>query len=74
MDKRQEKLSELMRSKRKELDLTQDEAAEKLSVTSKWYQRVESGKSKPGFDLLCNLANFFDIDFSKFPDQEEKTS
>lgn len=74
MDERQKLLSEIMRSKRKELDLTQEEAAEKLSVTPKWYQRVESGKSKPGFDLLCDLANYFDIDFAQFPDQEEKTS
>lgn len=74
MDERQKKLSEIMRRKRHELDLTQDEAAEKLSVSSKWYQRVESGNAKPGFDLLCDLANYFDIDFSQFPEQEEKTS
>lgn len=74
MNPRQKMLTEIMRSKRRELDLTQDEAAEKLLVTSKWYQKVESGKSKPGFDLLCNLADYFDIDFSQFPEQEEKSS
>lgn len=74
MDERQKKLSEIMRSKRIELDLTQEEAAEVLNVTPRWYQKVESGKSKPGFDLLCDLANYFDIDFAQFPDKEEKTS
>ena len=73
MDERQKLLSEIMRSKRNELALTQDQAAERLKVSAKWYQKVESGKSKPGFDLLCDLANYFDIDFSQFPDKEEKT-
>ena len=74
MDERQKKLSEIMRGKRKERELTQEEAAERLAVSAKWYQRVESGKAKPGFDLLCDLASYFDIDFSQFPDREEKTS
>lgn len=74
MDERQKLLSEIMRSKRSELNLTQEEAAEKLKVSAKWFQRVESGKSKPGFDMLCDLADYFEIDFSRFPDKEEKSS
>ena len=74
MDERQKKLSEIMRGKRAELNITQEEAAEVMKVTPRWYQKVESGKGKPGFDLLCDLANYFDIDFSQFPDKEEKSS
>ena len=74
MNERQKLLSELMRKKRNELNLTQEQAAEKLKVSAKWFQRVESGKSKPGFDLLCDLSNYFEIDFSQFPDKDEKSS
>lgn len=73
MDEKQKKLSEVLRSKRKENRLTQEQAAELLDVSEKWYQRVESGRSKPGFDLICDLAAEFGIDFAQFSDKE-KTS
>ena len=74
MDERQKKLSKLMRQKRKERNLTQEQAAELLKISAKWYQRVESGQSKPGFDMICEMAKEFEISFAQFPDQEEKTS
>jgi len=74
MDERQKNLSKLMRSKRRELDITQEQAAELLKISAKWYQRVESGQAKPGFDMICELAKEFEISFAQFPDQEEKTS
>ncbi len=74
MNSRQKKLSELMRNKRRELDITQEQAAELLKISAKWYQRVESGQSKPGFDMICELSKEFGISFSQFPEQEEKTS
>ena len=73
MDERQKKLSEIMRTKRKSLDLTQEGAAELLKISAKWYQRVECGQSKPGFSLICELAKEFDINFAQFSEQE-KTS
>ena len=72
MDERQKKLSEIMRAKRKSLGLTQEDAAEHLKISSKWYQRVESGQSKPGFDLICELAKEFDINFADFTEDDKK--
>lgn len=74
MNNKQKKLSELMRSKRFELDITQEQAAELLEISARWYQKVESGKAKPGFDLICSLAEEFNVDFSKLGDKEKKTS
>ncbi len=71
MNKRQEQLSYLMHSRRSELKLTQEQAAELLNISARWYQNVESGKSKPGFDLVCELAQKFNIDFSRF-DEDTK--
>ncbi len=74
MNPRQKKLSELMRGKRNELNITQEQAAELLKISAKWYQRVESGQSKPGFDMICELAKEFEISFNQFPEKEEKSS
>ena len=74
MDERQKKLSKLMHKKRKELNITQEKAAELLKVSAKWYQKVESGHAKPGFDMICEMAKEFEIRFNQFPEQEEKSS
>lgn len=73
MDEKQKKLSELMRMKRLEKNLTQEQAAELLEISARWLQKIESGHSKPGFDLICNLAKEFSIDFSKLGEDETKT-
>ncbi len=74
MDERQRKFCEKLRSERKERDLTQEQAAELFRISARWLQKVESGQSKPGFDLICELAKEFDINFAEFADKEEKTS
>ena len=72
MNRRQKKLSALMRSKRFDKDLTQEQAAELLDISARWLQKVESGQSKPGFDLVCKLAEEFAIDFAKLGEDETK--
>lgn len=74
MDERQRKFCERLRTERKGRNLTQEQAAEILKISAKWLQKVESGKSKPGFDLICDLAEEFKINFAEFSDKEEKTS
>ena len=73
MDEKQKKLSELMRMKRREKNLTQEQAAELLDISARWLQKVESGQSKPGFTLICKLAEEFSIDFSKLGEDDTKT-
>lgn len=74
MDEKQKKFCERLRTERKDRNLTQEQAAELFDISARWYQKVESGQSKPGFDLICDLAAEFKIDFAQFPDKKEKTS
>lgn len=64
-----EQLSKTMRTRRRERKLTQEQAAELLEVSVRWYQQVERGKSRPGFSLVCELARIFQIDFADFSDK-----
>lgn len=73
MDKKQKKFCKRLRAERKDRNLTQEQAAELLDISARWLQKVESGKSKPGFDLICKLAEEFAIDFAKLGEDETKT-
>jgi len=68
-----EQLSKTMRTRRRERKLTQEQAAELLEVSVRWYQQVERGESKPGFSLVCELARVFQIDFADFSDKNNST-
>lgn len=52
---------ELIRS-RKAMHLTQENAAEILEISSRWYQMIESGKVLPGSGLLLKIFIVFEID------------
>ena len=47
---------------RKSLGYTQNEVAEAVSVSVRWYQKVESGKKLPGSVTLIRLILFLHID------------
>lgn len=72
MDKKK-KLSEVLRSKRRSMKITQEQAAELLDISVKWYQMVERGEAKPGFSLVCELAYNFGVDFAEFSEKNKKT-
>lgn len=63
-----------LRQTRKGKKLTQEQAAELLEVSVRWYQQVEDPKSKslPGFHLCCMLTKHFDFDLLKFADMIEE--
>ncbi len=46
---------------RAEKKITQQQAASMLDITTRQYQRFESGDQKPGFDNLRKIADFFDV-------------
>ena len=54
-------LQERMRELRKERKETQRQVADAIGVTDRQYQRVETGKQKPGFDSLLALADHFGV-------------
>ena len=55
------KSGERIRQIRKNLNLKQKEFAEKLKVSGPSLSEIESGKFKPGYDLLVNLAKEFNV-------------
>lgn len=57
---------------RKMQHLTQEQAAERLGVSARWYQKVEKGISKPNFELTCKIAREFGIDMSLFHEEDAK--
>lgn len=50
---------------RKEKDLTQEQLAEKLGVTSKSISRWENGNTMPDYSLLKDLCNELDINVNE---------
>jgi len=65
------KISSFIRLKRKELGLTQDELAKKLSVTEKAVSRWETGRGTPDISLLIPLSKELNIDVSELLCGEE---
>lgn len=53
---------------RKKNDLTQDELAEKLSVTRQAVSNWENGKTEPDIETLTNISQIFDISIDELVD------
>lgn len=66
------KISNLIKSKRKELGITQEELADKLFVTEKAVSRWETGRGTPDISLLIPLAKELQIDVSELLSGETK--
>lgn len=50
-----------LKDKRKELQLTQEQLAEKIFVSTKTISNWENNKTTPDIDSLIRLANLFDL-------------
>ena len=53
---------------RTELRYTQSEVAEAVSVSIRWYQKIESGRRFPGSVVLVRLVLFLNIDLEELRD------
>lgn len=60
-----EKISNLIKAKRKEKKLTQEELAQKISVTEKAISRWETGRGTPDISLLIPLADALGLNVSE---------
>ena len=65
------KISNFIKTKRKELGITQEELAEKLFVTEKAISRWETGRGTPDISLLLPLSKELNIDVSELLNGEE---
>ena len=54
---------------RTELNYTQDEVAEAVSITKRWYQKLESGVKLPGAVTMLRLILFFNLDIEDFREE-----
>lgn len=50
-----------LKALRKNLNLPQKELAQRLDLSGSYLSEVEAGKTKPGFDLIKNLAEHFGV-------------
>lgn len=65
------KISNLIKTKRKEIGITQEELAQKLFVTEKAVSRWETGRGTPDISLLIPLSKNLNIDVSELLKGEE---
>ena len=61
-----EKVGKFIAVCRKEKNLTQEQFAEKLGVTSKTVSRWENGKTMPDYSILDSLCYILDISINEF--------
>jgi len=66
-----EKISNLIKTKRKEKGLTQEELALRINVTEKAISRWETGRGTPDISLLIPLSNALDLDVSELLSGDE---
>ena len=55
------KRGQILRELRLKRQLTQNEVAENFSISQQTYQKYESGKVEPPYDLLCDFAMFYGV-------------
>lgn len=68
----QQKIGQFLKELRGEKKLTQEELAEILGVSNRSISRWENGKTMPDFDLLIELAQYYDVEVMEILDGERK--
>jgi len=69
----QQKIGEFLKCLRKEIGLTQEQLAERFSVSSRTVSRWETGSNMPDVGMLVELADFYDADIREIIDGERKS-
>lgn len=59
------KLGGTIRAHRRAIGLTQEELADKLSVSTQWVSEMERGNGAPSLELLFNVAGFMGTSVSE---------
>lgn len=54
---------------RKELGYTQSEVAEAISISVRWYQKIESGSKLPGTLTALRIIIFLHLDVEEFREE-----
>lgn len=67
------KIGSFLRELRKEKQITQEDLAEKLNVSSRTISRWETGSNMPDISLLIEIADFFDVSIPEIINGERKS-
>lgn len=68
----QQKVGQFLKELRNEKSVTQVELAEVLGVSNRSISRWENGTTMPDFDLLIELAKYYDVEVGEILDGERK--
>lgn len=69
----QQKVGQFLKKLRNEKAITQEQFAEVLGVSNRSISRWENGVTMPDFDLLIQIAKYFDVEIGEILDGERKT-
>lgn len=68
----QQKVGKFLKELRNEKSVTQAELAEVLGVSNRSISRWENGTTMPDFDLLIEMAKYYDVEVGEILDGERK--
>lgn len=68
----QQKVGQFLKTLRSEKSITQAEVAEVLGVSNRSISRWENGTTMPDFDLLIELAKYYEVEVGEILDGERK--
>lgn len=68
----QQKIGQFLKELRREKELTQAELAEILGVSNRSISHWENGITMPDFDLLMELARYYDVEVMEILDGERR--
>ena len=67
------KIGAFLKTLRREKNMTQEQLAEQLGVSSRTVSRWETGSNIPDISLLAELAEFYDVSIPELIDGERKS-
>lgn len=70
----QQKTGRFLKELRSERSVTQRELAERLGVSDRSISRWENGTTMPDFDLLIELAKYYEVEVGEILDGERRSS
>ena len=68
----QQKVGKFLKELRGEKAITQEQLAEMLGVSNRSISRWENGATMPDFDLLIQIAKYFEVEIEEILDGERK--
>ena len=68
----QQKVGQFLKQLRNEKSITQAQLAEMLGISNRSISRWENGTTMPDFDLLIQIAKYYDVEIGEILDGERK--